>query len=217
MRRHVYKPPKARVSRVFAILAGLLATIGVFVAVPLSQRLSEVFQDSPAFIPEEISVDPPEFEDFDVEEPPPEEEPEDAPEEMVDEPMDLDLGLEVADLPAGTGGGFVLDFKGFNMADNADEMFGDDLDSPPQPTAKFPPAYPDAALRAKKTGKVLVACEVDEQGKVASAGIRKSSGHPELDQAALAAVNRWRFKPGTKGGKATRASCVVPFTFDIKN
>jgi len=215
MKRHVYNPPRGTGSRIFAFLAGLAATAGVFVAIPLSQRLSDIFQAAPDFVPEDVSVDPPEFQEFDVEEPPPEEQ-EAPPEEFLEEPANLDLGLEVADLPTGTGGGFVLDFTGFDVAGAVGEMMESAMDSPPQPAAKFPPSYPPSALRSKKEGKVMIACVIDPKGKIVSTSIRKSSGHPELDNAALAAVRRWKFKPGTKGGKKVDSTCLVPFTFRIK-
>jgi protein TonB len=215
VKRHVYQPPTGRSSRIFAILGGLLATVGVFVAIPLSQRLNDIFQEPLAPPPEEISVDPPESLDFDTEQPPEEQE-EEPPPEMVEEPAEVDLGLDLADLPAGAGGGFVMEIPRFSVKDAADDMMGDSLDAPPQAVAKFPPVYPPALLRSGAGGRVQVACTVDETGKVVAASIRQSSGNAELDKAAIAAVNRWKFKAATRGGKAVKASCVVPFTFEVK-
>ena len=40
IKRHVYTPPKGRMTGVFAIIGGMLATVFVFVAIPLSQKLN---------------------------------------------------------------------------------------------------------------------------------------------------------------------------------
>ena len=201
-------------SGIFAILGGIIATVIVFVAIPLSQKLNEQFSD-PVAPPPEVTVAPPEDEALAMDEPPPEQDEEPPPEEPVDEPADLDMDMALADLPLGTGGGFVMNVPSFGMK-QGDDMMGDDLDSAPLPTSKFPPNYPSSLLSKGIGGKVLVACVIDADGRNSSTKIRQSSGHPELDQAAMAAVARWKFKPGSKAGRMVRASCVVPFNFDVK-
>lgn len=198
---------------VFAIIGGMLATVFVFVAIPLSQKLNEKFSD-PVGPPPEVSVAPPKDESLAMDEPPPEEKEEPPPEEPLDEPANLDLDLAVADLPLGTGGGFVMNMPAFAMK-GGDDM-GGDLDSGPVPTSKFPPSYPASLLSKGIGGKVLVACEVDETGRIVSSKIRQSSGQAELDKAALAAVAKYKFKPAIKGGRKVRASCLVPFNFEVK-
>jgi protein TonB len=215
VKRHVYQPPTGRSSRIFAILGGALATVAVFVAIPLSQRLNDIFQEPVAPPLEEVAVEPPETPDFDAT-PPPEEQKEEPPPEMVEEPAEMDLGLDLADLPAGAGGGFLMEIPKFAVKEAADDMMGDSLDAPPQAVAKFPPVYPPSLLRSATGGRVQVACTIDEAGKVVAASIRQSSGSAELDKAAIGAVNRWKFKAATRGGKAVKASCVVPFTFEVK-
>lgn len=214
LKRHVYRPPRGRMSGIFAILGGVIATVAVFVAIPLSQKLNERFSD-PVGPPPEMTVAPPEDQSLAMDEPPPEPEEEPPPEEPVDEPSDLDMDLAVADLPLGTGGGFVMNVPNFAMK-GGDAFGGGDLDSAPVPTSKFPPSYPNALLSKGIGGKVLVACEIDEAGRVVSTKIRQSSGHAELDKAAVAAVTKWKFKPGVKSGRKVRASCVVPFNFEVK-
>lgn len=214
MVRHVYRPPKSRSTAIFAVIGGLLATIGVFVAIPLTQKLTAIM-DSSAAPPPEISVEPPEDRTFEMDEPPEEPEPEPEPEEMVEEAVDLDLGIDLGDLTTGTGGGFLMEIPKFAMK-GADDMMGGDLDSPPMPVNKPPPAYPGSLLGKGIGGRVLVSCAVDEEGRITGTSIKQSSGHPDLDKAAINAVNKWRFKPAVRGGRKVRASCVVPFNFEVK-
>jgi protein TonB len=97
-----------------------------------------------------------------------------------------------------------------------DEVLGGDLDAPPVPVNKLPPVYPSALLGKGIGGRVSVSCTVDASGRVVATSIKQSSGHPELDNAALGAVQKWKFKPATKGGRKIKATCVVPFNFEAK-
>jgi protein TonB len=75
------------------------------------------------------------------------------------------------------------------------------------------PVYPRAALRRRQTGKVVVRVLISPQGNVVSASVRKSSGHELLDDAALDAVRKARFKPYTENGVAYSARADVPIAF----
>lgn len=110
----------------------------------------------------------------------------------------------------------LMDVPRFGVKDAANSMMEDQMDTPPQPTTKFPPQYPSSLLQKKITGKVIVACVVDASGKISGTSIRQSSGQRELDQAALTAVSRWKFKPAQKAGKPVKGSVLVPFNFEIK-
>lgn len=196
------------------VMAGVVATLGVFIVIPLTQKLSEIGSTS--------SPPPPEFEieapdDFAFEpDPPPEPEPEPEPEDMPDEPMDLDLGLEVADLSMGTGGSFLMKIPSFGSGDGDSPFGSGDLDGPPQPIHKIPPTYPNSLLGRGIGGRVVIRCVVDASGAVVSTKIQSSSGHSELDRAALNAVARWKFKPGSRGGKKVKSVCHVPFNFEVR-
>lgn len=214
LKRHVYTPPKGRMTGVFAVIGGVIATLFVFVAIPLSQKLNEQFS-SPVVPPPEMTIAPPDDKTLAIDEPPPDEKEEPPPEEPLDEPSSLDMDLAVADLPIGTGGGFIMNMPSFAMK-GSDAMGSGDLDSGPVPTSKFSPSYPASLLSKGIGGKVHIACEVDETGRLVASKVRQSSGHPELDKAALAAVGRYKFKPATKGGRKVRATCVVPFNFEVK-
>jgi len=213
--RHVYRPPRGRYSGIFAILGGVIATLCVFVAIPLSQKLADLTSPPPVVIPEPEAAPPPEQELL-VEEPPPEEIEEDPPEPPPQDAPNLDLALDVGDLSLGTGGGFVMEIPKFLMKGGDDPFGGGDLDSPPEPFSKSQPVYPSRLLSQGKGGKVLIAVVVDDGGRVVSTKVRQSSGYSELDQAALKAVKRWKFKPAVRGGRKVKATAVVPFNFEVK-
>lgn len=196
------------------MFGGFLATVAVFIAIPLTQKLTAIL-DGSSTPPPEMSVEPPEDQSFDMDEPPEEPEQEPEPEEMVEESTDLDLGIDLGDLTAGTGGGFLMEIPKFAMK-GGDDAFGGDLDSPPTPINKLPPTYPSSLLSKGIGGRVLVSCSIDVDGRVTTASIKQSSGHPDLDKAAISAVNKWKFKPAIKGGRKVKATCIVPFNFEVK-
>ena len=159
---------------------------------------------------------------------PPEESMEDAPEisdaetqDLSNEPTtDIDLGIDAGDLGSGPGGSFVVSLPRFSRGGGGggggDGMMDGDLDSPPTPVSKIQPTYPSSLLSKGVGGRVLLVCVVDENGQIASTSVRQSAGHADLDKAAIAAVSKWKFKPATKAGRPVRASCTVPFNFEVK-
>lgn len=79
------------------------------------------------------------------------------------------------------------------------------------------PNYPPTSRRLGETGVVTLQIYVNEEGKVVDARIAKSSGFKRLDEAAVKHVKRaWRFKPGTKNGKAFATWMTVPVRFVLK-
>jgi TonB family protein len=216
MIRHTYKPPKGKSGASLAILGGLFATLVVFVVIPLSQKLNDIFQPPPAVPEDTLAVDPPKFDDTTLDPPPPEPEPEEKVEEMVEEVSGPDLGFDASDLAVGGGGSIMVDMSSFGIKDAANSMMDDQMDTPPQATAKFPAQYPSSMAQKKITGKVIIACVIDSSGKILTSSIRQSSGQRELDQAALSAVTRWKFKPAQKAGRPVKGSILVPFNFELK-
>lgn len=71
------------------------------------------------------------------------------------------------------------------------------------------PQYPYETRRANITGSGIVTIEVEPAtGRVKNAYMDPSTGSVILDNAALFALRRWRFKPG----KVTRARQPITFT-----
>ncbi|MCI5140977.1 MAG: energy transducer TonB [Candidatus Electrothrix sp. ATG1] len=79
-----------------------------------------------------------------------------------------------------------------------------------------PPEYPSLAKKREIEGVVILEARIDVHGKVADLRIFSGSGHKILDKAALKAVRRWRFSPGTVGGKAQAMWVKVPVRFALR-
>jgi len=64
-----------------------------------------------------------------------------------------------------------------------------------------PPEYPAASERLGEYGVTGLLFLIDQDGSVLEGKIDNSSGFPRLDNAALSALSRCKFKPGTLDGK----------------
>ena len=60
-----------------------------------------------------------------------------------------------------------------------------------------PPNYPLMARRRGQEGHVTLELFIDQDGSPSEVLIKESSGHQLLDQAALSAAKKWRFRPLT--------------------
>jgi TonB family protein len=80
-------------------------------------------------------------------------------------------------------------------------------------TEKANPVYPITARNMRMTGIVKVELVIDETGKVAE--VQNTSGPPMLQRAATDAVKKWKFKPFTRDGLATKATGFVNFNFSL--
>lgn len=71
------------------------------------------------------------------------------------------------------------------------------------------PVYPSALLKAGISGTLVSQVLVTREGTVAGA-IVMGSPDKRLDEQALAALRRWKFKPAVLDGEAVTAACIVP-------
>lgn len=76
------------------------------------------------------------------------------------------------------------------------------------------PAYPAIAKAARASGTVVVHVLISETGDVISASA--VSGHPLLQQAAVAAANRAKFAPTRLSGEPVRVWGVVSYNFVLE-
>jgi TonB family protein len=79
------------------------------------------------------------------------------------------------------------------------EVQGSSSSSGPQPLATYAPKpdYPLASRKLHHVGSGLYLLRLRSNGTVQSVEVLKSTSHPDLDQAAINAFSRWRFKPST--------------------
>ncbi|NLI98782.1 energy transducer TonB [bacterium] len=88
-----------------------------------------------------------------------------------------------------------------------------ELDSPIKIVATKAPEYSDEARKSEREGTVIVEMLVDTDGKVIEKKIVESSGHTDLDNAALEAASGWSFSAPVSAGKNVRTKISVPFEF----
>lgn len=77
------------------------------------------------------------------------------------------------------------------------------------------PVYPETALKNKAQGMVTLQVETDTNGRVRLAEV--ISGHPLLNDAALAAVRQWIYEPYIVNGQAKAIAFTVSVTFMLQN
>ncbi len=78
-----------------------------------------------------------------------------------------------------------------------------------------PPVYPKSARSNNVQGMVTLEVLVSESGAVKKIDIEKSSGFGILDNAALSAVQKWRFIPAHRGSEIVEAKVIVPIEFRL--
>jgi len=78
------------------------------------------------------------------------------------------------------------------------------------------PIYPPASRRLSEEGTVALRVRVSAEGATLAVELRKSSGYPRLDEAALDAVRRWRFVPARQGAEAIESWVAVPIAFKLE-
>ncbi|WP_312562040.1 energy transducer TonB [Anaerospora sp.] len=101
---------------------------------------------------------------------------------------------------AGSGGGTGSGTKG--------------LISPPRILQKVEPRYPESVRRDGVEGSVTVKMEIMENGKPSNVWVVGSSGRNELDEAAVKAVERWRFVPARDSANGQPVVCIT--TVEVK-
>lgn len=79
------------------------------------------------------------------------------------------------------------------------------------------PIYPRLSRLHNETGRVVVLVRIGAQGQVQDARIDTSSGYERLDDAALDAARRARFKPFTRNGVPMPALAKLPYDFQMKD
>ena len=75
--------------------------------------------------------------------------------------------------------------------------------------------YPKASLMNEEEGNVQMAFLVSADGSVVDSKIEKTSGHKNLDKAAIKSLSACKFKPGTKDGSAAQTWAKVDYAWKL--
>jgi protein TonB len=85
---------------------------------------------------------------------------------------------------------------------------------PPRKIANVEPVYPPLARAARQQGVVILETVIDAEGVVET--VRVLRGYPLLDQAAVDAVQRWRFTPARLNGQPVPVVMTVTVNFFLR-
>jgi periplasmic protein TonB len=86
--------------------------------------------------------------------------------------------------------------------------------TPPHPTYTPDPAYPKKAREARQQGTVRFRLVVGADGLPRDIAVDRPLS-PELDEAAMNAVKRWKFDPATKDGRPVSVQINVEVQFAL--
>ena len=85
----------------------------------------------------------------------------------------------------------------------------------PQGGYQVRPAYPSAPRRLGIQGTTMLRVHILADGRIGDVRVEHSAGHPDLDQAAMDAVRRWRFEPARRGADAVAMWVLLPVEFRL--
>lgn len=120
---------------------------------------------------------------------------------------------------SGTGGG-IGSGKGRGLGPGEGGGFGGGVYkigggvSQPVPLYRPDPEYSEEARKAKYQGVVLLAVVVDANGRVSDVKVLRPLGLG-LDEKAIEAVQKWKFKPAMKDGHAVAVSANIEVNFRL--
>lgn len=78
------------------------------------------------------------------------------------------------------------------------------------------PTWPQGAITAQRTGTVTLSFLVGADGKPTQSKVRKSSGHPDLDEASRDGIAKCTFKPATRAGKPVESLTNIMYVWTLE-
>jgi len=88
-------------------------------------------------------------------------------------------------------------------------------DKPPKPTIPIRPLYPEIAQEAGIEGTIYIQFFIDKKGNVTEAYVMKGIPNTGLDEAALNAVKKSKWKPAQQRDKKVGVWQTVPVKFEL--
>lgn len=206
-----------------SVLSGVIVTALLFIALPLLTRMHRSDLRKDAYVPVLISQRKP---------PPPPSEDRDEPKEQ--EPVQKEIQRKTMkaqrtqpqfDIPkvtlsmgSGIIGGIAIDMvTDFEVSDSLfmSAFNPTEVDQPPRAVRTFPPQYPYIAKRDNIEGRVVLKFVVDTDGEAKEAKVEESEPVGIFDEAALKALERYRFRPAVKNGKTVLCIVRLPIAFRL--
>jgi|TARA_B100000378_G_scaffold47833_1_gene35727 protein TonB len=89
-------------------------------------------------------------------------------------------------------------------------------DDPPVPLTPIRPKYPEIAQEAGIEGTVFIQAFIDRQGRVIETTIIKGIPNTGLDEAAIEAIRKTRFRPARQRERAVGVWISIPVNFKLK-
>tara|TARA_Y100000389_G_scaffold35785_1_gene30426 strand:+ start:12583 stop:13281 length:699 start_codon:yes stop_codon:yes gene_type:complete len=90
-------------------------------------------------------------------------------------------------------------------------------DKAPVPLMPIRPKYPDIAQEAGIEGQVLVQCFIDKKGKVTETIILKGIPNTGLNESAVEALRKTRFRPAKQRETKVGVWITIPINFTLQN
>ena len=90
-------------------------------------------------------------------------------------------------------------------------------DDPPVPKTPISPEYPEIAQEAGIEGTVYVQAFIDKKGRVKEVSIVKGIPNTGLNEAAMDAIRKTRFRPAKQRERAVGVYISIPVHFKLKN
>jgi len=175
-----------------ALVYALMASMGIIEMPGLSKPMEAVIIDQPQDQQEPVQVVKPDLESPPIETPPIEDTiPE--PEIVVDEPAPAAITAETSPAPP------VTETANMTVSRRVD------------------PVYPAGSRRDGEQGTGMYRVLVDEKGRPSDVQVLKSSGFPRLDEAAMAAIRKWAFKPAVQNSQPVQSWTRVAVSFKLEN
>jgi len=129
-----------------------------------------------------------------------------APEEILGPKRIYTLHVNMPNLTSATGS-WILRFTELDHeGDGATDLAG------PVPIRKVDPKYPPALASAKVEGEVVLYAIIRKDGTVDSIQLVRSVD-PQLDENAIAALARWKFRPAERHGQPVELEAVIHIPF----
>ena len=143
-----------------------------------------------------------------------------ADDEVIDENVVIATRDELADIVApdvteiAEGGEIAVEIAPEDYLPDPDEFIP--VEIYPEMIHEHNPDYPRLARQAGITGTVWVKALIDEQGNVMKAIVAKSSGTVSLDESAIDAAVKNKFKPGIQNGRPVKVWVTYPVEFTLE-